>query len=46
MSRMTGELTEEVLAQFRQEFYSSDKNKLAQNVCSRSDPLEACLKRR
>jgi len=40
-----GELTEEILNKLRDEFFSSDKNRLAQNVCSRSDPLEACLKR-
>ena len=41
-----GELTEEVLAALRNDFYADDKNRLAQNVCSRSDPLEACLQRR
>jgi len=40
-----GELTGEVLDKLREQFYACDKNKLAQNVCSRSDPLEACLKR-
>jgi len=40
-----GELTEEVLTKLRSEFFSSDKNRLALNVCSRSDPLEACLQR-
>lgn len=30
----------------RERFYASDRNRLAQNVCSRSDPLEACLNRR
>jgi len=42
---VAGELTEDILNNLREEFYSSDKNLLAQNVCSRSDPLEACLKR-
>ena len=41
-----GELTGEVLDKLREQFYACEKNKLAQNVCSRSDPLEACLKRR
>ena len=41
-----GELTEDILNQLRDQFYSCDKNRLAQNVCSRSDPLEACLQRR
>lgn len=40
-----GELTQEVLSKLREEFFSSDKNRLALNVCSRSDPLEACLQR-
>jgi hypothetical protein len=30
-----GELTQEVLAKLREEFFSSDKNRLALNVCSR-----------
>ena len=41
-----GELTGEVLDKLREQFYACEKNKLAQNVCSGSDPLEACLKRR
>jgi len=41
----SGELTEEVISKMKAEFYMSDKNRLAQNVCSRSDPLEACLNR-
>jgi bleomycin hydrolase len=43
---MAGVLSEERLEAMRERFYSSDKNRLAQNVCSRSDPLEACLNRR
>jgi hypothetical protein len=30
-----GELTQEVLSKLREEFFSSDKNRLALNVCSR-----------
>lgn len=30
---------------FRKEFYADDKNRLAQNVVSRTNPLEACLSR-
>lgn len=41
-----GQLTEEVLAALRSGFYADDKNRLAQNVCSRSDPLDVCLQRR
>ena len=29
----------------REEFYKDDKNRLAQNVVSRSDPLETCMSR-
>lgn len=42
----TGELTAEIMDGFKQDFFSSDQNRLAQNVCTRSDPLEACLTRR
>ena len=45
-TKMAGVLSEERLEAMRERFYSSDKNRLAQNVCSRSDPLEACLNRR
>ena len=34
-----------MVADFSQEFYASEKNRLAQNVVSRTDPLEACLSR-
>ena len=30
---------------FREDFYKDDKNLLAQNVISRNDPLETCMKR-
>ena len=42
----TGELTAEIVDGFKHDFFSSDQNRLAQNVCTRSDPLEACLTRR
>ena len=42
----TGELTAEIVDGFKNDFFSSDQNRLAQNVCTRSDPLEACLTRR
>ena len=31
--------------ELREEFYKDDKNRLAQNVVSRSDPLETCMSR-
>jgi len=43
---MAGTLSPEWADTMREQFYSSDKNRLAQNVCSRSDPIEACLTRR
>jgi len=42
---MAGELTIDLLAALRADFFKSEKNRLALNVCSRSDPLEACLQR-
>ena len=39
-------LNKEILDQFRQNFYSDDKNIFAQNVCSRVDPFEVCLSRK
>jgi len=41
-----GELTSERVEEMREEFYNDPKNRLAQNVCSRSDPIEACLTRK
>ena len=43
---MSHQLTPELLASYKENFYSNNINKLAQNVCTRSDPLEACLTRR
>ncbi|XP_023311075.1 bleomycin hydrolase-like [Anoplophora glabripennis] len=36
-----GTLTDEVLEGFRKMFYSQEKNVLARNVCSRTDPFDA-----
>ncbi|XP_063218773.1 bleomycin hydrolase isoform X2 [Bacillus rossius redtenbacheri] len=38
-------LGEEVLLKFRQHFYAEPRNVLAQNVCTKIDPLEACVSR-
>ena len=38
-------LSKEETNRYREEFYSSEKNRLAQNVVSKTDPLEACLNR-
>lgn len=43
---MSHRLTPELLASYKENFYSNNINKLAQNVCTRSDPLEACLTRK
>lgn len=41
----TSAITQEKLDKWRKEFYSEPKNVLAQNVCSRFDPLDVCLSR-
>lgn len=41
-----GTLTKEILSQLRTKFYSEPRNLQAQNVCSRVDPLEACISRK
>lgn len=43
---MSHELTPKLLSSFRENFYSNNTTRLAQNVCTRSDPLEACLTRK
>ena len=43
---MSHQLTPELLASYKENFYSNNTNRLAQNVCTRSDPLEACLSRK
>jgi len=43
---MSGELSIDRLDQLRQQFFNEDKNRLAMNVCTRSDPIEACLTRK
>lgn len=39
-------LTEENFAKWKREFYENDRNVLAQNVCSRADPMDICLSRK
>lgn len=39
-------ITNDLLAQWRKNFYSEPKNLLAQNVCSRVDPFDVCLSRK
>ncbi|XP_056646080.1 bleomycin hydrolase [Diorhabda carinulata] len=41
-----GALDEETLSKFRKEFYAEQKNLLAQNVCTKTDPFEVALKRK
>lgn len=41
----TAPLSLETLNKWRNEFFDDSKNILAQNVCSRIDPFEACLSR-
>ncbi|XP_034933674.1 bleomycin hydrolase [Chelonus insularis] len=40
-----GELTPEILSDFRKKFHQEEKNLLAQNVCTKNDPLECCMSR-
>jgi len=42
----SGALTSEVLDEFRSTFDASPKNQLCQNVVTKQDPLEACLRRK
>lgn len=39
-------MSPETLKKWRNEFYKCEKNILAQNVCSRTDPFEVCLSRK
>ncbi|XP_066596077.1 bleomycin hydrolase [Prorops nasuta] len=41
----SGALTEITLTKFRNEFYSESRNVLAQNVCTRTNPIDACTSR-
>lgn len=41
----TSAITQDKLDKWRKEFYSCPKNILAQNVCSRFDPMDVCLSR-
>ena len=38
-------MSKEETDKYKQEFYSNDINKFAQNIVSKTDPLEACLNR-
>ncbi|XP_012286411.1 bleomycin hydrolase isoform X2 [Orussus abietinus] len=46
MVAAAGILTPEVLNEFRTKFYADSRNVLAQNVCTKNDPLEACISRK
>ncbi|XP_015176808.1 PREDICTED: bleomycin hydrolase [Polistes dominula] len=39
-------LTPEVLSQFRSKFYADPRNVQAQNVCTKTNPIEACISRK
>uniref|UniRef100_A0ABD2W3X4 Bleomycin hydrolase n=1 Tax=Trichogramma kaykai TaxID=54128 RepID=A0ABD2W3X4_9HYME len=43
---IAGVLTKEVVAQLRRKFYDEPRNIQSQNVCSRLDPIEACISRK
>lgn len=43
---MLAELTNELLAQLREKFYEDKRNILAQNICTRTHPIEACISRK
>lgn len=42
----SGVLTTEVLNQLRSKFYADNRNVMAQNVCTRTNPVEACISRK
>lgn len=46
MNFLKGSLTSENLDTFKKNFYSQEKNVLAQNVCSRGDPFDAAISRK
>ena len=46
MVASAGALTSEVISQLRSKFYEDSRNTLAQNVCTRINPLEACISRK
>lgn len=43
---ITGALTPEILSQLRAKFYADKRNVLAQNVCTKTNPIEACASRK
>lgn len=46
MDFFKGALTSDILDTFKKDFYSKEKNILAQNVCSRGDPFDAAISRK
>ncbi|CAL7950263.1 unnamed protein product [Xylocopa violacea] len=46
MVASAGVLTTEILDKLSAKFYEDNRNTLAQNVCTRINPLEACISRR
>lgn len=46
MGPTAGVLTTEVLNQLRSNFYANNRNVMAQNVCTRTNPVEACISRK
>ncbi|XP_043250154.1 bleomycin hydrolase isoform X1 [Colletes gigas] len=44
--RSSGALTAEVLNELRTTFYETSRFTLAQNVCTRTNPIEACISRK
>jgi bleomycin hydrolase len=42
----TGALTPELLGQLRAKFYADNRNVLAQMVCTKTNPIEACSSRK
>ncbi|XP_008205982.1 bleomycin hydrolase isoform X1 [Nasonia vitripennis] len=45
-AKAAGVLTKDIVSQLRSKFYAEPRNLQAQNVCSRLDPLEACISRK
>ncbi|CAL8091222.1 unnamed protein product [Orchesella dallaii] len=41
----SAQLTSDLLTSLREEFYADEKNRVAQNACTRTDPLEVCTSR-
>jgi len=45
-SKMSGQLTTDILGDFHKEFVENSKHLFAQNVISRADPFETCIQRK